>query len=216
MLGRALLLSGGLLSLIGLLLAGLVAYIASAGARARPAPADAIVVLGAAVWPGGQPSPALASRTRRGVDLWREGLAPWLVLSGGEGWNPPAEAEVMRRLARQWGVPGDRILLDDQAHTTAESAANVAALARQHGWQHVILVSDPFHLPRAAWLFHAQGLRVSTAATDATYYSPATYTWHVLREALALAGLVLLRLGLPVAPLEPRVERALNALRSLW
>ncbi len=46
---------------------------------------DAIIVLGAAVWPGGRASPALAARMQHAIALYRAGYAAHLILSGGVG-----------------------------------------------------------------------------------------------------------------------------------
>ena len=55
---------------------------------------DVIVVLGAAVWPGGQPSPALQRRVMHAVDLMQRGYAAYLLVTGGMGQYPPTEASV--------------------------------------------------------------------------------------------------------------------------
>lgn len=137
-------------------------YVARPGCQPAGS-ADAIVVLGSAVWPGERPSPSLARRIGRGVELWQAGLAPVLVPTGGVGRYPPAEAEVMARVARAGGVPDAALVLEPAATSTAESAERVRALAEAHGWQRVILVSEPYHLRRASLLFRWQGLQVETA-----------------------------------------------------
>ena len=128
-------------------------------------PADAIVVLGSAVWPGERPSPSLERRIGHGISLWQTGLAPILAPTGGVGRYPPAEAEVMARAAREAGVPASALVLDTQATSTSESAERVSALAARHGWNSVIVVSEPYHLRRASWLFREQGLDVQTACS---------------------------------------------------
>ena len=70
---------------------GLAVVVASPSCR-EPRPADAVVVLGAAVWPGERPSPALQRRIDRGVELWQAGRAPVLVPTGGLGRYPPSAA----------------------------------------------------------------------------------------------------------------------------
>src|SRR5882724_3797868 len=65
---------------------------------------DVIVVLGAAVWPGGQPSPTLQRRVMHAVDLMQQGYAVYLLVTGGMGHYPPTEAEVMQRLAVAHGI----------------------------------------------------------------------------------------------------------------
>jgi uncharacterized SAM-binding protein YcdF (DUF218 family) len=143
---------------------------------------DAIVVLGSAVWPGERPSPSLARRIDRGVELWQAGFAPVLVPSGGVGRFPPAEAEVMARVARTGGVPDAALVLDLEATSTSESAEKVGALASTYGWERVILVSEPYHVRRAALLFQGQGLAVETACAP---WSDQTWSnvYQTLREA---------------------------------
>src|SRR5919202_4116394 len=90
--------------------------------QAPPLSYDVIVVLGAAVWPGGQPSPALRRRVLHAVDLLQRGHALHLLVTGGVGKYAPAEAEVMQRVAVAHGVPPPRVLCEDQATSTFESA----------------------------------------------------------------------------------------------
>lgn len=130
--------------------------------------AQAIVVLGARVHPGGVPSGALLARVERGVALFHQGLAPLLVFTGGVATHPPAEAEVSRRLAVSLGVPAEACLLEPDARTTAENARFTARLLAPRGIRRVLLVSDPFHLFRAVRHFWWEGL-------DAT---PVPTTWR--------------------------------------
>lgn len=118
-----------------------------------------IIVLGAAIWPGGVPSPTLKRRTRFACSLFLAGGHSQLVLSGGIGRHPPAEAEVMAAIALEMGVPAAALLLDADARTTIETAAFVArsAIDRQHG---LIAVTDRYHVPRTWLAFRAYGLPV--------------------------------------------------------
>lgn len=150
------------------------------------APADAIVVLGAQVYRNGRPSAALRGRVRRAVALSHAGLAPRLILTGGVGEAGIAEAAVMEALAVAHGVPADALILESRATRTLESARSVGAIARAAGWRSVIVVSDPFHLRRAALLFRAEGLAVQTAATDDRYFSARSRRFYRARETAAL------------------------------
>ena len=129
-----------------------------------PPTADAIVVLGARVLPGGVPGGALRARVQRGVALWREGAAPLLVLSGGVGDHPPAEAEVMRALCLELGVPDEALLLEAHSRSTWDNARFTAALLRERGLGRVLLVTDPFHLFRARQHFWLQGVDAEPVA----------------------------------------------------
>lgn len=127
-------------------------------------PAHAIVVLGAAQWDG-KPSPVLRARVDHAVALWRQGLAPVLVMTGGQGpGDTTTEAAVERRYAMSLGVPGSAIRLEPDSRTTAESLRNVAAMMGRDA-REVILVSDPFHMLRLSILAHRFGLKPRTSPT---------------------------------------------------
>lgn len=154
-----------------------------------PAPAPAIVVLGARVLPGGGPSGALRARVERAVALFREGAAPLLVFSGGVGDNPPSEARVMLRLAVEAGVPQSACLLEEESHSTADNARFTARLLAERGIRHAILVTDPYHLLRARQNFWRAGVDVEAVPApfterNLTLGERARWT---LREVVALA-----------------------------
>lgn len=126
--------------------------------------AHAIVVLGAAQYDG-KPSPVLRARVDHAIDLWRRGLAPLLITTGGRGaGDTTTEAAVERRYAIAHGVPESAILIEPESRSTRESLRNVADML-QPDTRDVILVSDPFHMLRLAILAHRFGLRPRTSPT---------------------------------------------------
>ena len=91
------------------------------GNQDDPRPSDAIVVLGAAQY-NGVPSPIYRARLDHAIDLFEEGLAPALVMTGGKlPGDKTTEAEAGRRYAMSKGVPEDAILVEDHGRTTLES-----------------------------------------------------------------------------------------------
>ena len=87
---------------------------------------DAIVVLGAAQYDG-RPSPVFEARLEHAVALWREGVAPWFVVTGGKlSGDRTTEASVAREYAIANGVPETAIFGEDEAHNTLQSLAAVA------------------------------------------------------------------------------------------
>ncbi len=131
----------------------------------RAARADAIVVLGAAQYRG-KPSPVLRARLEHAVELFAQGFAPRLVLTGGvaEG-DIASEAAVSRTYVLQAGVPDSAILLENGGRTTEQSLAAVAHLLKARGMERVILVSDPFHLFRASVVARRHHLAALTSPT---------------------------------------------------
>jgi len=169
-----------------------IAYVGAAVVVASPScgdarPADAIVVLGAAVWPGERPSPALERRIGRGTELWLAGVAPTLVPTGGLGRFPPSEAEVMARFARARGVPAGAMVLESAATSTLTSARYVGEIARERGWRSVVVVSEPYHLLRAGWMFRDQGLDVQVACAA----WPAEPYWRAYQTLREVGGLLI-------------------------
>lgn len=133
--------------------------------RDTPHPASAIVVLGAAQYMG-RPSPVLRARLDHAIALWRKGLAPRLLLTGGVGdGDTMSEAEASRRYALNRGVPDSAILIEGRGRTTSESIHQVALIMDTLPTREVILVSDPFHMLRLAILARRSGLEPYTSPT---------------------------------------------------
>jgi uncharacterized SAM-binding protein YcdF (DUF218 family) len=135
-------------------LAGIIIMGRHEGAR----PAAAIVVLGAAQY-GGHPSPVHKARLDHGVELWKRGLAPRFIVTGGRGdGDTTSEAAVSRNYIRRQGVPDSVIELERHGRTTSQSLHAVAALMADTPDRSVILVSDPFHMLRLAIVARRLGL----------------------------------------------------------
>jgi uncharacterized SAM-binding protein YcdF (DUF218 family) len=165
---------------------------ASMGRDERPK-ADAIVVLGAAQYQG-RPSPIYLARLEHGLKLYRDGVAPLLVVTGGRGvkgerWT---EGAAGRRWAEEHGVPADRILVEESSRNTYQNLIGVAGLLRPKGLDRVVLVSDPFHMFRAMAQAREVGLRPHPSPTRSSPISanPAKLAAAVLREDIAVGAWV--------------------------
>lgn len=109
-------------------------------------PADAILVLSGESREG--------DRMQHAVDLYKQGLAPLLVLSGTPAGFRTHEAEIMQRHAEYLGVPLDRILaVKHDADSTKEEAEAVVPVLQQKGLKEVILVTSSYHTARAKRIF---------------------------------------------------------------
>ena len=160
--------------LVVLLLAWVVsmALVERAGRRDEAQAADAIVVLGAAQYVG-RPSPVLRARVDHAVSLWKRGLAPTLILTGGTGvGDTTSEAAVARKYAMSRGVPDGAIVLEIKGRTTSESMRAVARIMEDREQESVILVSDPFHMLRLSILARRHGLHPHTSPTRTSPITP--------------------------------------------
>ncbi len=146
-----------------------------------------IVVLCGGCRYSGQLSEATSARVEHGVRLFRRGLAPRLILSGGR-WAPhrPACAPRMKALALSLGMLSEQVIVEGGSSRTAENAREVARLLRAHGASAILLVTSALHMRRAKLCFEKQGVEVSCAATPGQGHE-ALFAKEVLHEYLGLA-----------------------------
>ena len=133
------------------------------------------VVLGTQVLSGGRPSPPLAARARHAAALYLKGEVSTLVPTGGIGKYPPSEAAVISRILQGSGVPENAIVLEEEAHSTRESALILGDVLRERGVDRVRVVTDPLHCIRSVAAFRAAGIN---AEAEPVYSSP---MWRVGR-----------------------------------
>jgi uncharacterized SAM-binding protein YcdF (DUF218 family) len=126
-------------------------------------PADAIAVFGAAEYDG-RPSPVLRARLDHALELYRERLAPLIItLGGGEGGPRDSEGGVGHDYLLAHGVPESQIIAETRSTNTEESAARLAAIARENHLNRILAVSDGTHLFRIHALSASMGLNVVTS-----------------------------------------------------
>ena len=153
----------------------------------RAQPAQAIVVLGAAQY-GGRPSPVFAARLDHAADLYARGLAPVVVVTGGrqEG-DVVTEARSADAYLQQRGVPPDALRLETTSRTSYENIAASARILLGEGLEQVILVSDGWHLARAAAIAEDVGLQPHPSPAPGSPYSPASALEQMVRETVGVA-----------------------------
>ena len=133
-------------------------------------PADAAVVLGAAVWSSGV-SPVFRERINHGIDLYKTGKVHKLIFTGGQGnAGEPTESSAARDYALQSGVPLQDILIEQKSHTTYENILYAKQVADAQGIKRVLIVSDPLHMKRAVLMAEDLGLIAEPSPTPTTRY----------------------------------------------
>ncbi|MDA8390623.1 MAG: YdcF family protein [Gammaproteobacteria bacterium] len=139
--------------------------------RHIPGRAQAIVVLAAGRYRhapeyGGRDTVGTNTlvRLRYAAYLYRQRPLPILV-SGGAPFGGTADALLMRHvLIHTFHVPVR--FVESKSRTTAQNARLSARILRHAGIRRIVLVTQAWHMPRAAALFCAQGLTVTPAPTD--------------------------------------------------
>jgi len=147
-------------------------------------PRRVAIVLGAGI-SAGLPTPALADRIEAAAALYHAGKVRKLLMTGDNsivGYNEPG---VMKEHAQRLGVPAEDIILDYAGRRTYDSCYRARAI---FGLTDALVVTQPFHLPRATYL--CANLGVDAVGYEATnrYFSPYTRAQWQLREMLASAA----------------------------
>lgn len=140
----------------------------------RPKPlhqADAALVLGAAAWDK-RPSPVFRERINHALYLYRTGVVKKLIFTGGTAKSGfMTEAAVGRRYALKKGVAAEDIVYENQSRDTYQNLVNGKAVADDNNIDSVIIVSDPYHMARAAFMAKDLGLDAQTSPTPTTRYT---------------------------------------------
>lgn len=148
---------------------------------------DAIVVMGAAQYDG-RPSPVLQARLDHVVELWDDGFAPLVVVTGG---NRPGdrftEAEASRDYLVDHGVRPEVILSEDEGRSSWESLSAVAEMLDAVGAQSVLLVSDPYHMLRIRMMAEDLGLTAYVSPARENPLSTANEFGREVKEAAGVA-----------------------------
>lgn len=150
-------------------------------------PSEAVVVLGAAQF-NGRPSAVFKARLDHAADLYRERVAPLIVVTGGKQIGDQfTEASSGANYLKAKGVPDSAILRETTSRTSWESLAAAARVLDNRNAKKVVLVSDPFHALRIRSIANELGLDAVTSPTRSSPISGFDEWRRFLSEALRVA-----------------------------
>ncbi|TDV54161.1 YdcF family protein [Actinophytocola oryzae] len=150
--------------------------------------ADVVLVLGAAQYDG-TPSQVLEARLRHAMNLFDEGVAPYIVTTGG---NRPGDTYTEASAGDRWltehGVPENRVIPVEEGNDTLGSLRAAADRIHGRGWQTAVIVSDPWHSLRARTMASDLGLDAWTSPTHSgpIVQTRQTQVRYILYETAAL------------------------------
>ncbi|MGI6706682.1 MAG: SanA/YdcF family protein [Clostridia bacterium] len=142
--------------------------------------ADCILVLGAAVWDGGRPSPMLEDRLLQAIALYKDGVSDRLLMSGDHGRKDYDEVNVMKQYAIDRGIPSEHVFMDHAGFSTYESLFRARDVFQV---KKTIIVTQKYHLYRALYIAQRLGLEAYGVASDPRQY--AGQRNREIREVLA-------------------------------
>lgn len=149
---------------------------------------QAIVVFGAAQY-NGRPSPVLRARLDHAADLYEQGLAERVVVTGGkqEG-DRVTEATVSANYLLRQGVPDGAILREVTGRSSWHQLAAAATFLKQRDITRVLLVSDGFHAARIAAMADELGLTGYTSPTTSSPIKGLGLLPYLGKETVAVAA----------------------------
>lgn len=117
--------------------------------------ADCILILGAGVWEDDKPSPMLKDRLEEGLRLYKEGIAPKILVSGDHGLPNYDEVNVMKSYLVKAGVPSRDVFMDHAGFTTYDSMYRAREV---FGVKKAVVVTQEYHLYRALYICDSLGI----------------------------------------------------------
>lgn len=150
---------------------------------------DVVIVLGAATY-NGSVSPIYRERLNHGIQLYQEGYATKIIVTGGMGeGNEVSDAYAAKQYALSWGIPEEDVLTEDTSTITQENLENSKTIMDEKGYTTAIIVSDPLHMKRAMLLAKDAGITAYSSPTPTTLYiSPRTKIPFLIREVFFYMG----------------------------
>lgn len=147
--------------------------------------ADICVVLGAAVWKKETPSPILYGRIKKARDLYINGFAKKILLTGSNAPGEFSEAKVAYNTLRRLGVPSNVMLYEEHTRSTLEQIFYLKKLQEKNDKLRLIIVSDNFHLARIKDMIDYYKVNADLIASD---YNLKLNKWiyYRTRESVAL------------------------------
>ncbi|MDR1805828.1 MAG: YdcF family protein [Clostridium sp.] len=143
---------------------------------------DCILVLGAQIYSPTTLSPMLEDRVKYGIECYKQGAAPVLLLSGDHGYDNHDEVNAMKRYCVEQGIDPDDIFLDHAGFSTYESMYRAREV---FGAKRVLIITQRFHLSRAIYIARSLGLDADGVASDPRDYG--YFIYNNGRELLARA-----------------------------
>jgi len=128
--------------------------------------ADAILVLGFKVNEDGNLSPTLKSRVDKGIELYKNGFAKYIVFSGGAVSNRHTEAQAMMDYSIKSGIPKQFVFAEKKSQNTVENVFNSNFIFNTIKAKKIIVVTSAYHTKRAKRIFEDYNYETQFVAVE--------------------------------------------------
>lgn len=145
--------------------------------------AQAVIILGAAVYKDGKLSPVLKERVDTAVAVYKNGLVEKILMSGDNSSKSYNEVSPVHQYLLESGVPAEDIFLDYAGFDSYDTMYRAKSI---YGVETAIVVTQTFHLSRALFIANNLGIKsegIHPPADKSTWY-------NYLRETLSVVKAV--------------------------
>lgn len=157
-------------------------FIFNGAKNIKPQNADVMIVLGCQIW-GEGPSEMLLYRLQNALELYKNGIAKSIIVSGGQGPDEIiTEAKAMKKWFVKKGVPENVIFEEDKSTSTYENLKYSKVIMDRQGFRDAVVVTSDFHVFRSLWLSQRLGIEAKgSPSVTVDYLKP----YYYLREILS-------------------------------
>lgn len=157
------------------------------------AKSDAIIVLGAKSFVDDEVNQCVVARVEHAVNLYNDGYAKKIIMSGGTDRRPvldTSEGNEMKKIALSLDpdINPDDILVEGESTSTYENLVFSQKILEQNNLESVIIITEPFHSPRADLVAQKLELNhtISPTLTSPCWNKNTYYSGYFLREPFVL------------------------------
>lgn len=141
---------------------------------------DAILVLGCQVKEDGSLSLMLKDRLDKAVELYKQGIATKIIVSGDHGRKEYDEVNAMKKYLIENEIPSENIFMDHAGFSTYESLYRAGYIFEV---EKLTVVTQEYHLYRAVYIGNKLGIKTyGVPAAKTQYYGQVS---REIREILA-------------------------------
>lgn len=141
-----------------------------------------VMVPGAGLQRDGTPSLPLRDRLDAAAQLYWEGKVLKILLTGDNRFENYNEPGAMYNYLISKGIPKEDLVLDYAGRRTYDSCYRAKEI---FGQNEIIVVTQPYHLPRATFLCHQLGLKTQGLPVDQSQYIRQRFLFWNFREVFA-------------------------------
>ena len=142
--------------------------------------ADCIIVLGAGLRPDGSPSHMLRDRLDCAIELYNNGVADKIIMSGDHGRKEYDEVNTMKNYAVTKGIPAENVFLDHAGFSTYDTMYRAKEVFCVEA---PVIVTQKYHLYRAVYNARSLGIAAYGVNSD-----PFRYVGQTIRDIREVAA----------------------------